>query len=90
MFSSHEAVKLEVVGHLFFEKWCFGSYLRDQWYCKIGEIGEMALQSVTLKMKQILKMSYFLQPNEESFASMHGAYNIFMLVRFCFSSKKGH
>ena len=50
----------------------------------------MALQSVTLKMKQILKMSYFLQPNEESFASMHGAYNIFMLVRFCFSSEKGH
>ena len=23
MFSSHQAVKLEVVGHLFFEKWCF-------------------------------------------------------------------
>ena len=90
MFSSHQAVKLVVVGHLFFEKWCFGSYLRDQWHCKIGEIGEMALQSVTLKMKQILTMSYFLQPNEESFASMHGAYNIFMPVRFCFSSKKDH
>ena len=90
MFSSHQAVKLEVVGHLFLEKWCFGSYLRDQWHCKIGEIGEKALQSVTLKMKQILKMSYFLQPNEESFASMHGAHNIFILVRFCFSSEKGH
>ena len=90
MFSSHQAVKLEVLGHLFFEKWCFGSYLRDQWHCKIGEIGEKALQSVTLKMKQILTMSYFLQPNEESFASMHGAYNIFMLERFCFSSEKGH
>ena len=90
MFSSHQAVKLEVVGHLFFEKWCFGSYLRDQWHWKIGEIGEKALQSVTLKMKQILTMSYFLQPNEESFASMHGAYNIFMLARFCFSSEKGH
>ena len=88
MFSSHQAVKLEVVGHLFFEKWCFGSYLRDQWHCKIGEIGEMALQSVTLKMKQILKMSYFLQPNEESFASMHGAYNIFMLVGFSFPVKR--
>ena len=90
MFSIHQAVKLVVVGHLFFEKWCFGSYLRDQWHCKIGEIGEMALQSVKLKMKQILQMSYFLQPNEESFASMHGAYNIFMLVGFCFSSKKDH
>ena len=90
MFSSHQAVKLEVVGHRFFEKWCFGSYLRDQWHCKIGEIREKALQSVTLKMKQILTMSYFLQPNEESFASMHGACNIFMLVRFCFSSEKDH
>ena len=68
MFSSHQAVKLEVVGHLFFEKWCFGLYLRDQWHCKIGEIGEMALQSVTLKMKQIVKMSYFFQSNVESFA----------------------
>ena len=59
MFSSHQAVKLEVVGPLFFEKWRFGLYLRDQWHCKIGETGEIALQSVTLKMKQILKMSYF-------------------------------
>ena len=77
MFSSHQAVKLEVVGHLFFEKWCFGLYLRDQWHCKIGEIGEMALQSVTLKMKQIVKMSYFFQSNVESFACRHGAYIIF-------------
>ena len=77
MFSSHQAVKLGVVGHLFFEKWCFGLYLGDQWHCKIGEIGEMALQSVTLKMKQIVKMSYFFQSNVESFACRHGAYIIF-------------
>ena len=57
---SQQAVNLEVVGPRFFEEFCFGWYFWDQWqYKKMGWIGEMVLQSVTLTLKLILKMSYF-------------------------------
>ena len=58
---SQQAVKLVVVGPSFVEQCWFGLFLGDQWQWKMGWIGDMTLQSVTLT----LKFSLIFQTNEE-------------------------
>ena len=58
---SQQAVKLVVVGPGFVEQCWFGLFLGDQWQWKMGWIGDMTLQSVTLT----LKFSLIFQTNEE-------------------------